>query len=283
MIHKQAQPELSPTSALPTELPTVMVVGSGNSLGVCFRDTLNWCLTVDGHMPQTITTNAGLIEFLAHPNRGLRPDRYYLGDAHAIELFGRYANTARNLGTQVITRAGCQDWLLRQHGLSGADQRLDLAERDGEVPSPEVIKADLSRLNGTLTHPRLSGLICLALAARQIVEAGGGKLVLVGFDGYASTPTDIRQDTFDGRMGKTKGASHTANWIKPYCEGVFAALDELTEGHVEIVLVGKRSAWSPTPRASVKCYATAQALWASYDEQIRTTTSKTLAQKEVLV
>lgn len=265
-------------------LPTVMVVGSGNSLGVCFRDTLNWCLTVDGQMPQTITTNAGLIEFLCHPNRGLRPDRYYLGDAHAIELFGRYANVARNLGTRVITRQGCQDWLLQTHGLAQADCRLDLAERGPHVPPPEVIKADLSSMHGTLTHPRLSGLICLALAARQIVEAGGGKLVIVGFDGYASTPCEIRQDTFDGRMGKAKGAGHTANWIKPYCDAVFAALDELTDGHAEIIMVGKRSAWSPAPRANVKCYATAQALWASYDEQIRTSTTTTKhSEKEVMV
>lgn len=183
MIKRARQPE------------TWLIVGSSPSMP-------RWFDLLLGHADTTITTNAGILEFLGNPDRSLRPDYYLLFDSFAARQFGRYAATAMGLGTMLITKRfadpDAAPWPLEQ-----AAYTLPLPDRG---PEPQFVR-------GRYTHPRLSGLVCLQFA---INFGRPDRIILCGFEGYRSNAHRIERDTFDGRPGKAAGEDHTLNWSRPF-------------------------------------------------------------------
>jgi hypothetical protein len=169
------------------------------------------------------------------------PDYYWISDGKACELFARAARWMHHHGTPIVTMkralAGLQ--------LRGLDSLkpicLPLPERDDTAP---IYRRD------QWAHPRLSGLICLQIAANHRAAHIGGTIVLVGMTGYKSSPKSIVADTFDGRMGKAAGQQHTREWIGPYTQSVIDAHRDITfiiAGSPKYPVRGHNVVIAPTP------------------------------------
>lgn len=188
---------------------TWMIVGSSPSASA-FIDA-----ALAAHPDATlITANAGIgLLVSAVPTRW--PHHYWLSDHVACVDYARWKRAARAQGTIIYT-LDRTPYGLTQRGMQDADVFLQL---DEPVDGPAHYEP------GGRTHPRLSGLICLQYAAEclPILAGVSHRIVLVGFDGYVSTPDQLQVDNFDGRLGKAAGAEQTRTLIEPFVRTLVAA------------------------------------------------------------
>ena len=186
---------------------TWLIVGSGLSAPEYFDALVDRLCPVVGPSATTITCNAGIHLFWTREGAPLPPTYYWLSDAKACELFGRYARVAQAEGTKIVT-ARRNESGLDIRGLGNADMLVDLPERGpGFLPFTP----------GSYVHARFSGLIITQFA----LNMGATRVVWCGFDGYRSSPgAGIVQETFDGRTGKPKGHEHTQTWLGPFMQSV---------------------------------------------------------------
>lgn len=161
-----------------------------------------------GQKTTTVTTNAGLVEFLCHFERDLYPDYYWLQDGAAIELFGRYAQTAvLRGGTKILT-----------HRPAPIESRLGIVPEGVDLVNP--YETPPRYIPGRYQHVTLSGLLCLQWVANH--TSPGDTVILTGMTGYPQD-ADARA-TFDGRTGKAGGAAHNTERIAPFTRSVVQAL-----------------------------------------------------------
>jgi len=167
----------------------------------------------------SVTTNAGVLAWLGHRRRSIAPTYYWLQDPTAIELFGWFARVAQLMGTVILTDVK-------------TDLPVTLNCVTAGVVEPIVLVAPLSDpptfAPGVWQHVTLSGLLCLQYVAnRALVQPPVERIILTGMTGYASSPAGIEVDTFDGRLGKRKGARHNEHRIAPFLHSVIEALPDV--------------------------------------------------------
>lgn len=164
------------------------------------------------------TTNAGIHEF---NHLGFSPDWYGIMEVDTPRLFGRYYAPHRESGqTKVFTTEVA--WRNFQ------DRSIDFAP---DYIAPIAGWSDQVPFKlGTFVGCGATGGHLVQLAA----NAGAKHIVLVGMDGYQSTPGDLKPDTFDGRMGPSHGNRHTLQFYAPALQQVVSACP-----HIKFSLFGK--------------------------------------------
>lgn len=197
---------------------TWLIVGSSPSV-TTFVDPALACV---GERGQTMTTNSGWQLFAtAESARWPRPDYYLLSDPIAIEAHARAAGWMRHRGTRIVGRVG-----MNIRGVPVDDQidLADYAQRDPWQP-------------GTFVNGRTSGTICVQFA----VNRGARVVVIIGMDGYLSSPGNVVRETFDARMGKASGSAISREWQVPLLQQIVTASPQITfvlAGHLSYSLHG---------------------------------------------
>jgi hypothetical protein len=205
---------------------TWWIHGSAPGGEAFFEAALGACLRTD--IARMITCNAGLVEFLCHYSRNLCPDYYWLQDGKAIELYGRYAKVAAELGAKILT-----------HRPVHIESLLGIAAEGVDLVNP--YEMPLRYIPGRYQHVTLSGLLCLQWVANHALP--GDTVILTGMTGYSSTPDQVTRDTFDGRMGKAGHLAHNTERIAPFTRSV---CEQLTD--VRFVFCGKpHRVFGPNP------------------------------------
>lgn len=167
----------------------------------------------------SITTNDGINEFLGSMYRNLYPDYYLLNDQVACQLYGRYAQTARQCGgTQILS----------------PDRQITAMVHEGVRPDDVLpVRWDLGEGRyrpGDYTAVRASGLYCLQFAVHQ----GASTVLLLGHEGYASKPGQILADNCGGVLGHDKQGDRTLSHMAPFLHSVIESCP-----HVRFVFCGK--------------------------------------------
>ena len=175
------------------------------------------------HRPRWITANAGAWLFLTAKPSPTRPCLYWLSDMVACQLFGRAADRFRSRGTEVVT--------LERDAKALQDRGL------GDATTIEVEDQRQRFAADRWVHPRLSGLMCLQIAAKHTKP--GGTIVMAGMTGYISSHGTVCVDTLDGRLGKEQGTHHTANYIAPFIQSTIEARPD-----VRFIFCGKPAGFS---------------------------------------
>ena len=197
---------------MPRYPKTWLVLGTGPSAARFVDAALDQCQAV-------ITTNSGWELLATSPQLPLwlGPDAdvagtlaYFLSDAVACRRYQRTAALCRRLGVRVVSLAREAD-SLEQRGLSPSDTLIPLvhgqAYRRGQ-------HADVS----------LSGLHCLQYACNQDPAC----VVLVGHEGYSSSPSKRVVDCWDGlTLGPEHGLAKTYGVIQPFMASVMRARPDI--------------------------------------------------------
>lgn len=204
---------------MPEQRPTWLIVGSAPSV-------VDWIDRARREADIVMTANSGIL--LCR-----RPDFYWLHDLAActpptIRYFRRKAQAA---GTKIVT-LDRNTKVTREGGKVIYDdlgdaydfwlKDRDLAAADITVPG-EPWREPIVWKRGDHLKGLTSGCHMLQFA----INRGAGSVILIGCDGYASTPAARVSDTFDGRLGSPGGLNINERMQGPLFRAVMAACPDV--------------------------------------------------------
>jgi hypothetical protein len=157
-------------------------------------------------LAKTITTNRG--HALFRGDRG--PDVYHLHDMNACQIHHADALRMAGKGVWLTTLRRQSERALRDRGVDGFDEFLELASHD----HPGRFQ------RGQYASCGLSGLICL----QYVLNHGATHVHLVGMEGYADD-----EHYFDGSedLGAEKNKRFTTTLIQPFIQSCIDACPDV--------------------------------------------------------
>jgi hypothetical protein len=175
-----------------------MVLGSGPSA----PDALPRALAETRNI---LTTNSGYM-LLSGPKE--LPRYYWMSDIVAMQRHRKVASAMQEDGTKIVTGVHSVE-KVRRHGI------------EPDVVIPISISAESPVfVRGKYTNARTSGGILTQIAVNLLAAT---RVLLVGMDGYRSSPQRVVVDTFDGVRGKPGLWDVTQNWQKPMLWSICSA------------------------------------------------------------
>lgn len=188
---------------MPEQRPTWLIVGSSPSV-------VDWIDHARRQADVVLTANSGII--LCR-----RPDYYWLHDLDACTspLIQRFRRKAQAAGTKIVTLewGPTYDFWLKTHDLQNAD-----------------ISVPAEQWSEPITWERgdhLKGLTSGCHMLQFAVNRGAGSVILIGCDGYASSPAAQVSDHFDGRLGSPGGLNINERMQGPLFRAVMAACPDV--------------------------------------------------------
>lgn len=157
------------------------------------------------------TTNAGIYDIP-------RPDWYGVFEVDAPKFYSRFYLDAHARGTKIVTSTPAVRNIRELTAI--ASEVLDAEHYPGTETKPNF---QIQFRRGMYVGGVPSG----AHLTQFAINKGADAVILVGMEGYASTPSNKVMDTFDGRLGPNLGEQTTQKVYGPLMQSIVTACPDV--------------------------------------------------------